>query len=163
MGFFTTSHMKFQMCEDNKRSKENYWLTCTEVDTYALKPFWSRHFLGTHNAKGELTWEIFWFWDSVLTMKTHNGTDVESAGLTGTSICLHKLFHICLHTMQRCAVSALAPPPSHCLFGIMYSMLGHTYSFVFQLWSRLQNHHSSKGHRWPTLLHFHLVLHHLLI
>jgi hypothetical protein len=55
MGFFTTSHMKFQMCEDNKRSKENYWLTCMEVDTSALKPFWLRHFLGTHNAKGELT------------------------------------------------------------------------------------------------------------
>jgi hypothetical protein len=40
MDFFTTSHMKFQMCENDKRSKENDWLTYIEVmDTYALKPF----------------------------------------------------------------------------------------------------------------------------
>jgi hypothetical protein len=45
--------MKFQMCDDDKRSKENDWFTYTKVtNIYALKPLWSRHFLSTHNAKG---------------------------------------------------------------------------------------------------------------
>jgi hypothetical protein len=53
MDFFTTSHKEFQMCEDDKRSMENDWMTYTKVaKSYALKPLWSRHFLKTHNAKG---------------------------------------------------------------------------------------------------------------
>jgi hypothetical protein len=47
--------MKFQMCEDDKRSKENDSLTYTKIiDTYALKSLWSMHFLRTHNAKGRI-------------------------------------------------------------------------------------------------------------
>lgn len=110
MGFFTASHMKFQMCEDNKRSKENYWLTCTEVDTYALTPFWSRHFLGTQNAKGELTLEIFGFWDSVLTMKTHNVTDFGECWVDRDLNMFAQTFpYLSAHNAVVCS-KCLAPP-----------------------------------------------------
>jgi len=37
------------MCEDDKRSKENDWLTYKKITyIYALKPLWLRHFLNNN-------------------------------------------------------------------------------------------------------------------
>jgi hypothetical protein len=48
------------MCEDEKKSNENDCLTCIEFTyTYAFKPLCSRHFLGTHNAKGGIDLRFF--------------------------------------------------------------------------------------------------------